>query len=61
MSLLGIDTVIASDVGPSTFNIFKRYGLKVYQAKGLVEDAVRHLKEDKLAEVTKPTVPRYSD
>ena len=57
----GIDTVLTSDIGPSAFDIFKRYGIKVYQAKGLVEDAVRRLKEGKLAEITKATVPRYSD
>jgi predicted Fe-Mo cluster-binding NifX family protein len=55
----GIDTVIASDIGPSAFDIFKQYGIRVYQAKGMVEDAVRHLKEGKLAELTKSTVPRY--
>ena len=57
----GIDTVITSDIGPSAFDIFKRYGIKVYQADGIVEDAVRRLKEGKLAEITKATVPRYSD
>ena len=57
----GIDTVITSDIGPSAFEMFKQYGIKVYQAEGIVEDAVRCLKEGKLAELTKPTVPRYSD
>jgi len=57
----GIDTVITTDIGPSAFDIFKRHGIKIYQAEGIVEDAVRRLKEGKLAEVTKATVPRYSD
>ena len=57
----GIDTAIASDIGPSAFDIFKRYGIKVYQAEGIVEDAVRRLKEGRLVGLTKPTVPRYSD
>ena len=57
----GIDTVITSDIGPSAFDIFKRFGIKIYQAEGTVEEAVRHLKERKLKELTKPTVPRYSD
>jgi len=57
----GIDTVITYNIGPSAFEIFKRYGIKVYQAEGIVEDAVRRLKEGKLAEITKATVPGYSD
>ena len=57
----GIDLAIASDIGPSAFDVFKRYGIKVYHAKGIVEDAIRLLKEGKLAELTKPTVPRYLD
>ena len=57
----GIDTVIASDIGPSAFDIFKVKGIKVYQNRGIVEDAVRLLKEGKLKELTKPTVPMYSD
>ena len=57
----GIDTVIVSDIGPSAFEIFKRYGIRIYRAEGIVEDGVRCLKEGKLAELTKPTLPRYSD
>ena len=57
----GIDTVITSDIGPSAFDIFKQNGIKIYQAEGIVEEAVRRLKEGKLKELTKPTVPSYSD
>lgn len=57
----GIDTVITSDIGPSAFDIFKGNGIRVYQTKGVVEEAVRLLKEGKLKELTKPTVSRYSD
>lgn len=57
----GIDTVITKDIGPTAFDIFKRYGIKIYQAEGIVIEAVRLLKEGKLKELTKPTVPRYSD
>ena len=57
----GIDTVITTDIGPSAFEIFERYGIKIYQAEGILEDAIQLLKEGKLAEVTKPTVPRYAD
>ena len=54
----GIDAVIATDIGPSAFEMFKRYGIKIYQSKGIVEDAIRLLKDDKLSELTRPTVPR---
>ena len=56
----GIDTVITKDIGPTAFDIFKRYGIKIYQAEGIVEEAVRRLKEGRLKELKKPTVPRYS-
>jgi predicted Fe-Mo cluster-binding NifX family protein len=57
----GIDSVITTDIGPRAFEMFKRYGIKIYQAKGIVEDAIRLLKEEKLVELTKPTVPEYSE
>ena len=57
----GVDTVIVSDIGPSAFEVFKQHGIKIYRAKGIVEDVVQHLKEGKLVEITKATVPRYSD
>ena len=57
----GIDTVITKDIGPTAFDIFKRYGIKIYQAEGIVIEAVRRLNEGKLKELTKPTVPSYSD
>ena len=57
----GIDTVIASDIGPSAFDIFKENGIRVFQTKGVVEEAVRLLKEGKLKELTRPTVPKYSE
>jgi predicted Fe-Mo cluster-binding NifX family protein len=57
----GIDSVIASDIGPSAFDIFKMYGIKVYQSKGVVEDAIRLLKDGELIVLTKPTVPSYSE
>ena len=56
----GIGYVITIDIGPSAFDIFKRHGIRVFRAKGIVEDAVRRLKQGKLTEITKATVPRYS-
>ena len=55
----GIDTVITTDIGPSAFEMFKRYGIKIYRAEGIVEDAIRLLRDGKLSELTKATVPRY--
>ena len=56
----GIDTVITKDIGPSAFDVLKRYEIKVYQAEGIVDEAVHLLKEGKLKELTKLTVPSYS-
>ncbi len=57
----GIDSVITSDIGPSAFEMFKQYGIKIYQSKGIVEDAIQLLKDGKLLELTKATVPSYLD
>jgi predicted Fe-Mo cluster-binding NifX family protein len=54
----GIDTVITSDIGPKAFEIFERYAIKVYQAEGIIEDAIRQLEKGKLPEITKATLPR---
>ena len=56
-----INSVIAADIGPSAFDIFKQHGIRIYQAKGIVEDAIKLYKNGKLTELTKPTVPRYLD
>lgn len=56
-----IDTVIANDIGPRAFEIFKQYGIKMYRAEGLVEDAIQYLKDGKLPEITEATVPMYSE
>lgn len=55
----GIDAVITSDVGPLAFETLEQYGIKMYQAKGKINDAIRQLEEGKLSEITKSTGPRY--
>ncbi|UCF12524.1 MAG: NifB/NifX family molybdenum-iron cluster-binding protein [Thermoplasmatales archaeon] len=57
----GIDAVITTDIGPRAFEIFKRYGIKVYHAKGKIEDAVKQFEQGKLKEITKATVERFPD
>ena len=52
----GIDTVIATNIGPRAFEIFERYGIKIYQAKGKVNDAIKQLEKGKLSEITKATI-----
>lgn len=52
----GIDTVLTTNIGPRAFEIFGRYGIKIYQAKGKVNDAIQQLKEGKLSEITKATI-----
>ena len=49
----GIDTVITEDIGPRAFEIFSRYGIKIYHAKGKIKDAVKQFEEGNLSEITK--------
>jgi predicted Fe-Mo cluster-binding NifX family protein len=58
---LGIDVIITTDIGPRAFKIFKQNEIKIYRAEGVIEDAIRRLKKEKLSEITKPTLPMYSD
>ena len=55
----GIDAVIASEIGPQALEIFDRYGIKVYQGEGKINDAIRQLEEGKLPEITKAALIRY--
>ena len=55
----GIDAVITTDIGPRAFEIFKRYGIKVYQAKGKITVAIKQFDQGKLKEITKATVTRF--
>ena len=55
-----IDAAITSDIGPFAFEIVERCGIKIYQAKGRVKDAIRLFEEGKLSEITKATMHRYS-
>ena len=61
ISKVGVDTVITTDIGPRAFEIFKQHEIKVYQAEGVIEDAIKQLKLGELSEITKATLPRYSD
>jgi predicted Fe-Mo cluster-binding NifX family protein len=54
----GIDAIITIDIGPKTFEIFHRGGIKMYQTGGKVKDAIRQFEEGKLVEITEPTVPK---
>jgi predicted Fe-Mo cluster-binding NifX family protein len=57
----GIDAVITADIGPRAFEIFERYGIKMYRAKGNIDDAIRQFSKGKLSEITKPTMLQYAD
>ena len=57
----GIDAVITSNIGPQAFEIFDRYGIKVYHGEGKITDVIRKLeREGILPEITKNAVLRYS-
>jgi len=57
----GIDAVITTDIGPRAFEIFKRYAIKVYQAKGKITNAIKQFDQGKLKEITKATLERFPD
>ena len=61
ISKVGVDTIITTDIGPRAFEIFKQHEIKVYRTEGIIEDAIKQLELGKLSEITKPTVPKYSD
>ena len=58
---LGINTIITMDIGPRAFEIFKQNGIKIFRADGIIENAIKQFKLGKLSEITKATVPRYSE
>ena len=55
-----IDAVITTNIGPHAFETFEQSGIKIYQAGGKIKDAIRLFKEERLSEITKATVPKYS-
>lgn len=54
----GIDTVITNNIGPRAFEIFEQYGIKIYQAKGKINDAIKQLEKGKLSEIKEFTIPK---
>ena len=56
-----VDTIITKDIGPSAFKIFQQNEIKIYQAEGIIEDAIKQLGLGNLSVITKATVPRYSE
>jgi len=58
---LGIDVIITTDIGPKAFEIFKQNEIKIYRAEGIIEDSIRQIKKGNLLELTKATLPRYSN
>ena len=56
----GVVAVIASEIGPQALDIFDRYGIKVYQGEGIINEAIRKLEgEGRLPEITKAALERY--
>ena len=56
----GIDALITADIGPKAFDVFERYGIKVYHGEGIIEAAIQQFKEGRLPEITKAEVLRYA-
>ena len=55
-----IDAAITNDIGPYAFEIIERCGIKVYQAKGRIKDALQLFEEGKLSEITNATKQKYA-
>jgi predicted Fe-Mo cluster-binding NifX family protein len=56
----GIDAVITSDIGPQAMEIFEQYGIEVYHGEGKINDAIQQLEKERLPEITKAAVLRYT-
>ena len=56
----GIDAVITSDIGPQAMKIFEQYGIEVYQGEGKINDVIQQLEKERLPEITKAAVLRYT-
>ncbi|UCH72552.1 MAG: NifB/NifX family molybdenum-iron cluster-binding protein, partial [Thermoplasmatales archaeon] len=50
--------VITTDIGPKAFEIFEQYGITVYRAEGIIDNAIQQLEKGKLPKITKATVLR---
>jgi predicted Fe-Mo cluster-binding NifX family protein len=57
----GVDTIITTDIGPSSLKIFQQNEIKIYHAEGIIEDAIKQLKLGNLSEIKEATVPSYSE
>ena len=55
-----INAVITADIGPLAFETFEQSGVKMYQAEGKINDAIRLFEEGKLSEITKATRSKYA-
>jgi len=54
-----VDAVITSDIGPLAFETFEQCGIKIYQAKGKIKDAIRQFVGGKLPEIKKATISKF--
>ena len=52
----GIDAVITTNIGPRAFDALGQYGIKIYHAKGNINNAIQQLEQGKLSEITKATI-----
>ena len=48
----GIKAVITQEIGPRAFEEFKKHGIRIYQGKGNIDEAIRQLEKGKLSEIT---------
>ena len=53
-----IGAAITTDIGPLTFETFERCGIKVYRAKGKINDVIQQFEKGELPGIAKATVPK---
>ena len=47
----GIEAVITQEIGPRAFKEFKKHGIRIYQGKGKIDEAIRQFEKGELSEI----------
>jgi len=55
----GVDTIIASNMGPRALGVFGQLGIKLYRGEGNIADVVKDFIDGKLQEIQSATGPRH--
>jgi len=47
----GIEAIVTNEIGSRAFEEFKKHGIRIYQGKGNIEEAIKQLEKGKLSEI----------